>query len=174
MKASQMTEQKKPPPGHPRLRFPSRMRALKPAAAAVFAALSACTPIVANLGYVFDEETLNKVAIGSSNKETVRSIMGSPSTIASVDGATYFYISSKIETNTYRKPVVTDRRIVAIYFDENGIVSDIGGYGLEDGNIVAFVERVTPTRGRELGLLTQLFGNLGRFNSGNPNTLPGQ
>ena len=102
----------------------------------------------------------------------VRSIMGSPSTIASVDGAAYYYIASRIETNAYKKPEVTDRKIVVIYFDDNDIVNDIGGYGLEDGNIVAFVERVTATRGKELSLLAQLFGNLGRFNSGNPNALP--
>ena len=98
--------------------------------------------------------------------------MGSPSTIASVDGAAYYYIASRIETNAYKKPEVTDRKIVVIYFDDNDIVNDIGGYGLEDGNIVAFVERVTATRGKELSLLAQLFGNLGRFNSGNPNALP--
>ena len=98
--------------------------------------------------------------------------MGSPSTIASVDGASYYYISSRIETNSYKKPEVTDRKIVTVYFDDNDIVSDIGGYGLEDGNIVAFVERITTTRGKELSLLAQLFGNLGRFNSGNPNALP--
>ena len=131
-----------------------------------------CAPIVSNVGYVFDEETLSQVTVGSSSKEMVRSIMGSPSTIASVDGASYYYISSRIETNSYKKPEVTDRKIVAVYFDDNDIVSDIGGYGLEDGNIVAFVERVTTTKGKELSLLAQLFGNLGRFNSGNPNALP--
>jgi outer membrane protein assembly factor BamE (lipoprotein component of BamABCDE complex) len=131
-----------------------------------------CAPIVSNVGYVFDEETLNQVTVGSSSKEMVRRIMGSPSTIASVDGASYYYISSRIETNSYKKPEVTDRKIVAVYFDDNDIVSDIGGYGLEDGNIVAFVESITTTRGKELSLLAQLFGNLGRFNSGNPNALP--
>ena len=140
-------------------------------ASLVFGQIS-CAPIVSNVGYVFDEETLNQVTVGSSNKEMVRSIMGSPSTIASVDGAAYYYIASRIETNAYKKPEVTDRKIVVIYFDDNDIVNDIGGYGLEDGNIVAFVERVTATRGKELSLLAQLFGNLGRFNSGNPNALP--
>ncbi|EJW20352.1 hypothetical protein IMCC14465_18810 [alpha proteobacterium IMCC14465] len=140
--------------------------------ASLVAAQIACAPIVSNVGYVFDQQTLEQVTIGSSSKEMVRSVMGSPSTIASVDGSSYFYIASRIETNSYQKPVVTDRKIVAIYFDENDIVSDIGGYTLEDGNIVAFVDRVTETRGKELSLLSQLFGNLGRFNSGNPNALP--
>ena len=35
-----------------------------------------CAPIVSNVGYVFDEETLNQVTVGSSSKEMVRSIMG--------------------------------------------------------------------------------------------------
>ena len=43
-------------------------------------------------------------------------------------------------------------------------------YGLEDGNVIAFNTNATPTRGRELTILQQLFGNLGRLGAGN---LPG-
>ncbi len=80
-------------------------------ASLVFGQIS-CAPIVSNVGYVFDEETLNQVTVGSSNKEIVRSIMGSPSTIASVDGAAYYYIASRIETNAYKKPKVTNRGLL--------------------------------------------------------------
>ena len=43
-------------------------------------------------------------------------------------------------------------------------------YGLEEGKIISYVDRTTPTRGRELTVLQQLFGNLGRLGAGN---LPG-
>ena len=58
-----------------------RLGAVAITASLVFGQIS-CAPIVSNVGYVFDEETLNQVTVGSSNKEMVRSIMGSPSTIA--------------------------------------------------------------------------------------------
>jgi len=141
-------------------------------AVALSTALLNCSPVVHNIGYVHDEKALSEVVVGSSNKEMVKSIMGSPSTIATVDAGTYYYISGRVETSTYKPPQEVDRKIVAIYFDDNDVVRDIGGYNLEDGNIVAFVERVTPTLGKELTLISQLFGNLGRFNSGNQNALP--
>ena len=43
-------------------------------------------------------------------------------------------------------------------------------FELEDGQEVAMVERETPTRGKELSLLQQLFGNLGRFNDVSPSS----
>jgi outer membrane protein assembly factor BamE (lipoprotein component of BamABCDE complex) len=41
-------------------------------------------------------------------------------------------------------------------------------YGMQDGEIVDLQTRVTPTRGKELTILGQLFGNLGRFNKNTP------
>jgi len=141
--------------------------------ASILPILLACTPVVHNRGYVFSQKALDNITKGTSDKETVRAIMGSPSVIATIDGTAFYYISSRMEAYTYRAPVETERRVVAIYFDNNNIVKDFGAYGLEDGNIVAFVERETETRGRELTLLNQLFGNLGRFSSGNESAIPG-
>jgi outer membrane protein assembly factor BamE (lipoprotein component of BamABCDE complex) len=60
---------------------------------------------------------------------------------------------------------VIDQQVVAISFDKQSEkVKDIKRYGLKDGKQVAFVERETPTRGKELTVLEQLFGNFGRFN----------
>ena len=70
----------------------------------------------------------------------------------------------------------TDRRIIAVTFDENGLVSDVAEYGLEDGRVVAIADRETPTRGRELTFLEQLLGNVGRLPTeqfGGEQNLPG-
>ena len=53
---------------------------------------------------------------------------------------------------------------VAIDFDSAGRVSDVRRYGLDDGREIQPVDRATPTKGREVTLLQQLFGNIGRFN----------
>ena len=42
-------------------------------------------------------------------------------------------------------------------------VSDVLTYDIEDGQVVDYVARETPTRGRELGILEQLFGTIGRL-----------
>lgn len=135
--------------------------------------LLACAPVVHNRGYVFNSETLEQVTKGVSTKDMVRSIMGSPSSVASIDGKTYYYIASRFETYTYRTPKETARRIAAIYFDDNDVVQNIAHYGLQDGNIVDFIKRETITRGKELTLLDQLFGNIGRFSSSEGGDIPG-
>lgn len=49
-------------------------------------------------------------------------------------------------------------------------------YDLEDGRVVSYASRETPTRGRELNLLEQLLGNIGRGQAeqfGGEQNLPG-
>lgn len=60
-----------------------------------------------------------------------------------------------------------DQQVVAIAFDKDGKVKDLKRYGMKDGRQIAFIQRETPTRGKELTVLEQLFGNFGRFNSAN-------
>jgi hypothetical protein len=43
-------------------------------------------------------------------------------------------------------------------------------YDVNDGRVLAYNSRITPTRGRELGILEQLFGTIGSLR----NQLPGQ
>ena len=49
-----------------------------------------------------------------------------------------------------------------ITFDESGVVAEITSVSLDDARAIEFAEDETPTRGRELTLLEQLFGNIGR------------
>ena len=36
-------------------------------------------------------------------------------------------------------------------------------YGLKDGKVFDFISRTTPTRGKEVTILQEFFGNVGRF-----------
>ncbi|HAC60473.1 outer membrane protein assembly factor BamE [Parvibaculum sp.] len=147
-----------------RLRRPARVALTAVCLALGSVAMSACSPIVEERGYIFDPADLDKLQTGSS-KEQVRSVMGSPSTVSTVDGEAWYYISSKFETVAFYEPKEIERTVAAVYFDKTDVVQQVAYYGLEDGQIVNFVDRKTPTRGKELTVLGQLFGNLGRFNN---------
>lgn len=121
-------------------------------------------PVIEDRGYIFDPNDLAKLQTGAS-KEQVRTVMGSPSTTSTVDGEAWYYISSRFETTMFYRPKEVERTVAAVYFDKTESVQEIAYYGLEDGQIVNFVNRTTPTRGKELTVLGQLFGNLGRFNN---------
>ncbi|MES1991155.1 MAG: outer membrane protein assembly factor BamE [Pseudomonadota bacterium] len=129
--------------------------------------ISACNiiePVKANRGYIIDEEQLKKLHPGQTTLAQVGEYMGSPSTISTDDGVAWYYISSKTETFLFLKPEETERTVVAVYFDKTKVVQEVLYYGLQDGEVVNLVTRTTPTRGKEVTILGQLFGNLGRFN----------
>lgn len=130
-------------------------------------ALTACDPIKTNQGYRLDPEQLAQIEAGVTNKDSVQAIMGSPSSIATfqTEGDAWYYISSKTEHLAFFAKEVTERDIVIVKFDINDTVAEIRNLKKEDGQEIEVVERETPTGGRKLGLLEQLFGNLGRFNS---------
>ena len=123
-----------------------------------------------NRGYVFDEKLLDQIEINKTISNDVMSILGSPSTTSAIDSSTWYYIFSKAETIAFYRPEVTDRRVLAVSFGNDNKVNNLKYYGLEDGKIISYVDRTTPTRGRELTILQQLFGNLGRLGAG---SLPG-
>ena len=138
---------------------------------ALFAA--GCTPTVLHHGYLPRKGDMERIREGMSKAE-VEAILGSPSTTATIDSAgdSYYYISSTVEQRAFLKPEETDRKVFAIRFDENGLVKSFALYGLEDGQVVNISSRRTPTRGRELTILQQIFSNIGKFSA--PNTPPGR
>ena len=56
--------------------------------------------------------------------------------------------------------------MLQINFDNAGLVSDMRIYGLENARTITPDPNVTPTSGKELTILQQLMGNIGRFSSG--------
>lgn len=127
----------------------------------------ACAPRVEVHGFILDDERLQQIEIGGHDRAAVEALLGSPSSIASFRGETWYYISRRTETVAFFEPEVKDQRVLAISFDlGTGTVAAVDSYDLADGRSIPLVERRTPTRGKELGLLEQLFGNIGRFNSG--------
>lgn len=120
-----------------------------------------CAPIVENHGYAPNEDQLAQIQPGADSVDTVSAKIGRPSTGGLVRSRSWYYVASRFETVTYHAPELVDRRVVAITFDEQGVVQTVDRYGLEDGRIINLVTRTTPTYGRTLGVLEQLFGNLG-------------
>lgn len=132
------------------------------AAAGIVLSLSACAADITKHGHVFTEEDLAQVKEGMSHDQVILAL-GTPDTKSTVDQKAYYYISTTTERSVaFLDPKITDRRVVAIYFDENNVVKRVANYGLKDGIVFDFVTRQTPSRGSEDGLLKELFRNIGR------------
>ena len=138
---------------------------IKPAVLLLCITLAACAPTLVMQGYVPDDETLAGVEQGVDTKDAVVTKLGSPSTIATFDDDTWIYVNKRSEVFAFFKPTVLSQKVLAINFDPEGRVKEIRRFTLEDGQLIDPITRKTPTQGRELGLLEQLFGNVGRFNT---------
>jgi outer membrane protein assembly factor BamE (lipoprotein component of BamABCDE complex) len=127
-------------------------------------AVVGCQPTVDFRGYQARSGDLAKVQVGMPKVE-VEALLGSPSTTASValQGDSYYYISSRVEQTAFLNPVETERQVFAVRFDANDQVVSFANYGIEDGQVVDFSTRKTPTKGKELTIVQQLLGNVGRF-----------
>lgn len=132
------------------------------ASAALIAGLMAgCAPIVAQHGYTPLPAELAGIQPGVDTRATVARKIGRPSSTGIFTDQGWYYTSSRIERLTYHAPEVTDRRVVAVLFNPEGVVADIREFGLEDGRVIDLATQTTPTHGRELTIIEQAFGNIG-------------
>ena len=114
-------------------------------------------------GYQADPHALEQVKIGGS-AEQVLAVMGTPSTTSTVGGDAWYYISQTTDRRLAFMPMrTTDQKVLAVYFTKAKKVERIANYGLEDGKVVDFVSRTTPTGGAESTFLRGMFKNLLKF-----------
>ena len=130
-------------------------------------AVSACSPVVDHRGYLPRSQDLQKIQVGMSKAE-VEALLGSPSTTATINssGDSYYYVSSIVQQKPLTGPSVEDRQVVAVRFNFDDRVQNFAHYGLEDGRIIDFITRETPTEGRDHSIIKEFFGNLGKFEPG--------
>ena len=125
--------------------------------------LGACAQSVQVRGNIPDDEVVSKIDPGVHSRVDIASLLGSPSTVSTFQDSKWYYIGQKSTQFAFFEPEVLERKVLVVSFDEAGFVEDTRTYALEDGQIIDPVDRVTPTEGREISILQQLIGNLGRF-----------
>jgi outer membrane protein assembly factor BamE (lipoprotein component of BamABCDE complex) len=137
---------------------------------AAFVALSAallsagaCAPMTSYRGFQAIETSPTDIQAGTDTKTTVRTKLGSPSSTSTFNPNVWYYIAEVKERVAFLRPRVTQREITAISFDaDTEAVERVDVVTLEEGKVIAFNGRETPTRGRELTILEQLLGTVGR------------
>jgi outer membrane protein assembly factor BamE (lipoprotein component of BamABCDE complex) len=130
---------------------------------AVAVALAGCSEQITKHGHQFHETDLQAIQPGMS-QEQVRATLGTPATSAVVgNGNAFYYISSTMSQSAFFTPSEKDRQVVAVYFNEGGVVEKVANYGLKDGIVFDFISRTTPAPGgKDEGIVKSLFRNLGK------------
>ncbi len=127
--------------------------------------LAACTATFRNHGYMPPDEELDMVLVGVDTRETVGVSIGAPGTSGLLTDSAYYYVQSRFRQFAYNAPEEVERQVLAISFDENGVVENIEKFGLEDGRVVVLSRRVTESNVKGVTFLRQLFSNFGNFDA---------
>lgn len=113
-------------------------------------------------GYVVTPGALQQVPIGASQDQVLLAL-GTPSTVERFDRQGFYYISQTSRKRAaFSRGQVVDQRVIAVYFDQEGTVEQIGDFGLKDGRVFDFLTRTTPTGGAEISFLQQIFNAAAR------------
>ena len=119
--------------------------------------LGGCFSETYHRGYILPDGALEQIPIGST-QEQVLIVLGTPSTVATLSGEAFYYISQRSERPVGFMPQqVVDQRVVAVYFDRNRRVERLADYRLKDGRVFDFVSRTTPTGGKDVAYLNAMF-----------------
>ncbi|HTV30763.1 MAG TPA: outer membrane protein assembly factor BamE [Xanthobacteraceae bacterium] len=108
-------------------------------------------------GYMLPEGALQQIPLGAS-QEQVLIVLGTPSTVATVSGESFYYISQRAERPiSFMQTKVVDQRVIAVYFDKNRKVQRLAEYGIKDGKVFDFISRTTPTGGTDQSIINGFF-----------------
>src|SRR6202166_4559044 len=109
------------------------------AALALGLPLGGCFSETYQKGYIIPDGAVEQIRIGAS-QEQVLIVLGTPSTVATVSGEAFYYISQRAERAVSFMPTaITDQRVIGIYFDRNRRVQRVAAYGIKDGRVFDFI-----------------------------------
>ncbi|WP_146345226.1 outer membrane protein assembly factor BamE [Phaeobacter marinintestinus] len=128
--------------------------------------LSACVALYRNHGYVPNDEDLAEIQVGVDTRDSVTEAVGTPGSAGVLRDSGFYYVSTRMRHYGATAPKVVSRELVAISFNQSGVVQNIERFGLEDGRVVPLSRRVTSSSVESNTFLRQLMGNLGNFNPG--------
>lgn len=135
--------------------------------------LGACENQINQRGFAATPGSVEKLEVGAQSREDVVRLIGSPSAVATFNPNVWYYISETQEYWAFTKPKISAQKVIQVTFNDDGRVSGIKNYDLKDAQDIQMVQRITPTSGKELTVLEQVLGNVGKFTGPKKETAPG-
>ncbi|WP_371169789.1 outer membrane protein assembly factor BamE [Aliiroseovarius sp. 2305UL8-7] len=129
----------------------------------VVALVASCSATYRNHGYMPPKEDVDLITVGQDTRNSVATSIGQPGTSGLLADSGYYYVRSRFKSYLYNAPVEIDREVLAITFDDKGVVRNVERFGLENGRVIALERRVTDSNIQGVSFLKQLFGSFGRI-----------
>ncbi|MBQ8662057.1 MAG: outer membrane protein assembly factor BamE [Alphaproteobacteria bacterium] len=138
-------------------------------ACAITMAVCACSTqktnewFVSHNGNMPSNERIEQIAKGDS-REKVRQVLGSPSTVVSLDKNTWIYMSADVKRVAFLAPEEVDRDVLTIRFDDKGTVTEVERMNKEHGREIKVSSDATEAPGEQIGFFRKYFGGVGQYN----------
>jgi outer membrane protein assembly factor BamE (lipoprotein component of BamABCDE complex) len=130
---------------------------------AILLFLSACTTTEVHKGAELRQSKIDEITPESS-REDVAKLLGTPSSKSSFGDEVWYYINNVRKKNIVSDDELLDQQVLAVTFKEDKVAA-VETYDISKSNNVQFNEDKTATAGRELTIIEQMLGNLGKFNT---------
>ena len=122
--------------------------------------LVACEPTVASRGNVFDADGFARITPGTTTREEVATILGTPTTVSTFDEKVWYYVGRQTEQYSFLSPDVVGQQAIEVDFDDKGVVTVARKIDQSKSADIDPVARSTPTYGNNYTFLRELLGDL--------------
>jgi outer membrane protein assembly factor BamE (lipoprotein component of BamABCDE complex) len=114
-------------------------------------------------GYIADQDLISQIQAGTDNRASVIKTLGRPTVESEFDKNTWYYVSRPTKKIAFFHPKPIDQQVVVVRFDAKGNVAKVEKLGMDQIVAVNASDDKTPTRGKDISALQQIFGNIGKF-----------
>ena len=123
--------------------------------------LVGCSNTMHTQGQIIPEENLAMLEEGQHDKLGVLRLLGSPSSESLFEDNKWLYMTTKTESRPFRHDEVLEQNILILEFDKNDKLDRISRLNKENAQLITPLPQKTKTQGQSLGILDQMFENLG-------------
>ncbi len=125
-------------------------------------------------GNKVDEDSVAQLVPGTSTRQDVVALLGSPTARAAFDDNTWLYISEVTRPVIAGTQGIENQNVTVVTFDDKGTMTKVVKRTEADSMPVDVVARTTPSPGTEASWLQQLLGNVGKFSAAAPDSSQGK
>jgi outer membrane protein assembly factor BamE (lipoprotein component of BamABCDE complex) len=92
--------------------------------------------------------------------------LGTPTTYGVLQEDQAYYVRSRFERIGARAPTEVERQVLALAFDQDGVLTALAQYSLTDGQVVVLNTDVTESGIESLGIFRRIVASIGRPTAG--------
>ncbi len=126
---------------------------------AVATLITGCAETVNTRGQVILPSRLAQVQPGTSTRQDVLQLLGSPSAQGTLNDNRWYYVTSTIGSTSLNPYDLKSRQVVIIDFNENDTVATLTQKTEADGKEISPSSETTKTSGQSMGIVDQFLGN---------------